>query len=89
LIVTEKCTDPNPLDLPLVYNKSHLVSISLTASLDQLTARLPPGSHLSRQRLSEFKDILLLYLDFKQKEKFNKLCKLRQSQGNLPVAQYK
>jgi hypothetical protein len=89
LIVTGTQPDPNPLDLPLLHNKSHLVSIALTASLDQLTARLPPGTHLSRQRLSEFKDILLLYLDFKQKEKFNKLCKLRQNQANLPIARYK
>ena len=89
MIVTGTHSDPNPLDLPLVYNKSHLVSIALTASLDQLTAQLPPGSRLSRQQLSEFKDILLLYLDFKQKEKFNKLCKLRQNQANLPIAQYK
>lgn len=89
MIVTGTHSDPNPLDLPLVYNKSHLVSIALTASLDQYTARLPPGSHLSRQQLSEFKDILLLYLDFKQKEKFNKLCKLRQNQANLPIARHK
>jgi len=89
LIVTGTHSDPNPLDLPLVYNKSHLVSITLTASLDQLAAQLPPGSRLSRQQLSEFKDILLLYLDFKQKEKFNKLCKLRQNQANLPIARYK
>ena len=89
MIVTGTHSDPNPLDLPLVYNKSHLVSITLTASLDQLAAQLPPGSRLSRQQLSEFKDILLLYLDFKQKEKFNKLCKLRQNQANLPIARYK
>ncbi|XP_022185424.2 probable ATP-dependent RNA helicase DHX34 [Nilaparvata lugens] len=36
-----------------------------------------------------FVNILRLYLDFKQKEKFNKFYKLRQSQKNLPVAQYK
>lgn len=89
LIVTETRTDANPLDLPLVYDKSHLVSLSLTASLKELASRLPPGSHLSQHQLSEFRDILLMYLDFKQKEKFTKLRKLRQSQGNLPIAQYK
>jgi hypothetical protein len=89
LIVTETNPNDNPLDIPLVYDKSHLVSISLTASLEQLASRLPPGSHLTQKHLSEFRNILLLYLDFKQKEKFTKLRKLRQSQGNLPIAQYK
>lgn len=32
---------------------------------------------------------MILYLDFKQKEKFNKLRKLKDMQANLPVAQYK
>ncbi|XP_033607605.1 probable ATP-dependent RNA helicase DHX34 isoform X2 [Cryptotermes secundus] len=89
LASAETNTDANPLDIPLVYDKSHLVSIALTASLEQLASRLPPGSHLSQHQLSEFRDILLLYLDFKQKEKFTKLRKLRQSQRNLPIAQYK
>jgi hypothetical protein len=89
LIVAETNLDDNPLDIPLVYDKSHLVSMSLTASLEQLASQLPPGSHLSQHQLSEFRNILLLYLDFKQKERFTKLHKLRQSQGNLPIAQYK
>ena len=44
---------------------------------------------LSRKRVLKFKDILLLYLNFKQKEHFAKLKKLRDTQANLPVTQYK
>jgi ATP-dependent RNA helicase DHX34 len=39
--------------------------------------------------VQQFLQIVVHYLDFKQKEKFNRLKKLRRSQANLPVAQYK
>ncbi|KAJ9600220.1 hypothetical protein L9F63_009480, partial [Diploptera punctata] len=79
----------NAFGLPSEYNRNYLVSMSLTASLEQLASRLPPSSDFPKDRLAEFRDVFLLYLDFKQKEKFNKLRKLRQSQANLPVAQYR
>ena len=79
----------NPLGLPPDHRKNYHVNISLSANLDQLSSRLPPGNDFPQERLEEFLDAFLLYLDFKQKEKFNKLLKLRQSQANLPVAQYR
>lgn len=57
----------------------------------ELEGRLPPQDEeygdyrLSKDDLLDFRSILLTYLDFKQKEKFNKLRKLRETQSNLPV----
>ncbi|XP_075225444.1 putative ATP-dependent RNA helicase DHX34 [Lycorma delicatula] len=42
----------------------------------------------SKNDLENFTNIILLYLDFKQKEKFSKLKKLQQFQADLPIAQY-
>ena len=44
---------------------------------------------LSPSMVEEFRQILTLYLDFLQKEKFAKLKKLRESQANLPIAEYR
>lgn len=46
-------------------------------------------SKITPLRLRQFLQIVVHYLDFKQKEKFQKLRKLRRFQANLPVAQYK
>ena len=45
--------------------------------------------YLSERVVSEFRHILTLYLDFLQKEKFNKLKKLRRGQADLPIAEYR
>lgn len=46
-------------------------------------------SDLTKYRIEMFYDIIAVYLDFKQKEKFNKLEKLRQCQKSLPVYKFK
>ncbi|KAF4533012.1 hypothetical protein B566_EDAN000703 [Ephemera danica] len=66
------------------FDKRNLVSVTLSASLDELMSRIPPrdrdtGHWLPKRRILEFRDILMLYLDFKQKEKFKKLKKLRET----------
>ncbi|XP_017145083.1 probable ATP-dependent RNA helicase DHX34 [Drosophila miranda] len=38
---------------------------------------------------AQFQQILLIYLDFKQKEKFKRIKKLRQAQRNLPITRFK
>ncbi|KAJ4441063.1 hypothetical protein ANN_10913 [Periplaneta americana] len=88
-IIAMLLTDGSALGLPAAYDKTYHVSVCLTSSIDQLASQLPPGSPLTRQQLTEFRDIVLLYLDFKQKEKFTKLRKLRETQQNLPVTQYR
>lgn len=41
------------------------------------------------KQFQHFIDIVLTYLDFKQKEKFGKLKKLRKTQSQLPVTEYR
>ncbi|KAH8387723.1 hypothetical protein KR093_009176 [Drosophila rubida] len=38
---------------------------------------------------AQFQQLLLIYLDFKQKEKFTRIKKLRQAQRQLPIARFK
>ena len=65
---------------------------------DKLLSRIPPVDYserksarprLTREQLMEFHQIILLYLEFLQREKMVKLKKLRESQDKLPIAQFK
>ncbi|XP_011135591.1 probable ATP-dependent RNA helicase DHX34 [Harpegnathos saltator] len=79
----------NSIGVPENYHKSYCLNFKLNLSNGELFARVPETKQLTKSRLLKFKDVVVLYLDFKQKEKFNKLKKLRDMQANLPVAQYK
>ncbi|XP_072767032.1 probable ATP-dependent RNA helicase DHX34 [Anoplolepis gracilipes] len=79
----------NSIGVPDKYHKSHCLNFKLNLSYGELFARVPEIKQLTKLRLLKFRDVIVLYLDFKQKEKFNKLKKLRDTQANLPVAQYK
>uniref|UniRef100_A0A336JZV4 RNA helicase n=1 Tax=Culicoides sonorensis TaxID=179676 RepID=A0A336JZV4_CULSO len=71
------------------YDKSLGIYMRLTTSFNELFGRLPQTEkchNLSQSKIRQFLDILTYYLDFRQKEKFNKLKKLRKTQNNLPVA---
>ncbi|KAG7203421.1 hypothetical protein KM043_013488 [Ampulex compressa] len=82
-------SDLNSIGVPTVYHKSHCINLEISYKFGELFSRIPPTSELTKHRLLKFKEIVILYLDFKQKEKFTKLKKLREAQANLPVAQYK
>lgn len=82
--------------LPLQYDKRYNINFALNfKDIDDLQRRLPPQDledgkkRLSRKKLVEIKFIILLYLDFMQKQRFEKLKKLRSSQANLPIAEHK
>lgn len=79
----------NSIGLSPVYNKSNNISIKLSPDFDEIIACVPKAMELGAEKIKKFKNVIILYLDFKQKEKFNKLRKLRTDQANLPVAQYK
>jgi len=89
----ESAIDPalNSIGLPEKYYKSHCLNFKLGLSYRELFANVPEAndSPLIESRLLDFRDVILLYLDFKQKEKFGKLKKLRDAQANLPVARYR
>nr|KAF6272643.1 DExH-box helicase 34 [Myotis myotis] len=46
------------------------------------------GRHLPPERVSEFRQALLHYLDFVQKQAFGRLAKLQRERAALPIAQY-
>lgn len=79
----------NSIGVPEKYHKSHCLNFKLNLSYGELFARVPEVKQLTKSRLLKFRDIIVLYLDFKQKEKLSKLRKLRDTQANLPVARYK
>lgn len=84
-------TDPtlNSIGVPDKYHRSHCLNFKLSLSHGELFARVPEVKQLTKSRLLRFRDVIVLYLDFKQKEKFSKLKKLRDMQANLPVARHK
>lgn len=87
----------NPLELPKMFDKMHLINLRMSYSDDELASKLPTYDQeeayekrpLTKEDISKFRQLLLMYMDFKQKEKFNKLRKLRETQHNLPVYQFK
>lgn len=86
---TDSAPTINSIGLPDKYHKSHCLNLKLGLSYGELFVRVPEAKRLTESRLLRFRDVILLYLDFKQKEKFSRLKKLRDAQANLPVARYK
>ena len=89
----------NGLGIPTVYHRSFMLNFGLNLPPpDKLLSRIPPVDYserksarprLTREQLMEFHQIILLYLEFLQREKMVKLKKLRESQDKLPIAQFK
>lgn len=94
---SSKLSASNPLGLPVEFDKMHLINLKMYYSDDELASRLPTYDQeedykkrpLTKDDISKFRQLVLMYMDFKQKEKFNKLRKLRETQQNLPVYQFK
>uniref|UniRef100_A0A182S9B5 Helicase ATP-binding domain-containing protein n=1 Tax=Anopheles maculatus TaxID=74869 RepID=A0A182S9B5_9DIPT len=77
--------------IPSEYNKAFGCCVSLRVPIDELFARLggTGSGTITRTKLSQLLQIVSHYLDFRQREKFNRLRKLRQAQANLPVAKHR
>lgn len=74
------------------YDKSLNINLKLSIPFSDLYGRLSSyerASKMTEMKLRQFLQIVVHYLDFRQKEKFMKLKKLRKTQANLPVAKYK
>ncbi|MPC28322.1 putative ATP-dependent RNA helicase DHX34 [Portunus trituberculatus] len=84
------------LGLPLAFHKRHNINFCLSgASIEEMKRRLPPQDleevgkgrqRLSQRRLEEARFVMLLYLDFTQRQRFERLRQLRQTQAELPIA---
>ncbi|KAK3098811.1 hypothetical protein FSP39_023323, partial [Pinctada imbricata] len=85
----------NTLGLPAHYDKRYKINVAFR--IKNVDVFLKKGrlvdydveEELTIERVKQFKYILLHYLDFLQKQKFNKLKKLRTDQENLPIFQFK
>lgn len=73
----------------LNFNKSDCLPITLGVSVEKLFSQLNTNSSFTLSKFKEFCEIICLYLDFRQKEKFAKLTKLRECQKNLPITPFK
>lgn len=84
--------DPNDESVANDYQSKYNICWKFKVSFIDLYNRLPnlsSSSKINKAKLRQFLQILNFYLDFRQKERFNKLKKIRKMQAELPVAQYK
>ncbi|KAM9801429.1 putative ATP-dependent RNA helicase DHX34 [Neosynchiropus ocellatus] len=82
------------LDLPEEYDARYRINVSVcTGDIDERLGRTERRSGRSygpgAEEISEFRLVLLQFLDFNQKQSFGKLAKLRREQKNLPICQYR
>uniref|UniRef100_A0A182Q8L6 RNA helicase n=1 Tax=Anopheles farauti TaxID=69004 RepID=A0A182Q8L6_9DIPT len=77
--------------IPSEYNKALGCCVSLRVPVEELLARVGNNGSgaVTRTKILQLLQIVTHYLDFRQREKFNKLRKLRQAQANLPVAKHR
>lgn len=74
------------------YDKSMNINILLGVQFKDLFSRISSYSQaslFSEYKIRQFLQIVVHYLDFRQKERFSKLRKLRAAQADLPVAKYR
>ncbi|XP_013779441.2 probable ATP-dependent RNA helicase DHX34 [Limulus polyphemus] len=83
------------MGVPKLYSKHHKINFNLkTDDVRELMCRghifkdEDETDQLTEADVIEFKQILLLYVNFLQKQKFSKLRKLREAQANLPISKY-
>lgn len=81
-------TPPTVETIPREYNKNHLMTLKLKPSKNQTGSFSEDGKVFDEKKIQIFLTIVTHYLDFKQKERFQKLRKLRKFQASLPIAAY-
>lgn len=74
--------------IPKEYNKNYLMNLKLKPSKNQTGSFNDDGKPVDDSKVQIFLTIVTHYLDFKQKERFQKLKKLRKFQASLPIAAY-
>lgn len=74
--------------IPSEYNKNYLMNIKLKPSKNQTASFTDEDKSIDEKKIKIFLTIVTHYLDFKQKERLQKLKKLRKFQASLPIAAY-
>ncbi|XP_060571590.1 probable ATP-dependent RNA helicase DHX34, partial [Ruditapes philippinarum] len=93
---TKPCVSgESSLGIPSHYDKRYRINIALkNRDVEDFIkkGRLADADideEITVERVKEFKNILLHYLDFQQKQKLSKLKKVKADQENLPIFQHK
>lgn len=88
-VLSIKTENPPTVEtIPKEYNKNHLIALKLKPSKNQTGSFSEDGKTFDENKVRIFLTIVTHYLDFKQKERFQKLRKLRKFQASLPIAAY-
>ncbi|XP_055096092.1 probable ATP-dependent RNA helicase DHX34 isoform X1 [Symphalangus syndactylus] len=77
---------PALADLPRTYDPRYRINLSVLGPDTRGSQGL--SRHLPAERVAEFRQALLHYLDFGQKQAFGRLAKLQHERAALPIAQY-
>lgn len=89
-IIDNECdqNELNDIGLPINFSKHHCINfMSKMKYMEVYDER--EKKKLDKKMFGSFLNIVSIYLDFKNKEKFEKLKKLRKAQSELPVAKYR
>ncbi|XP_062554172.1 probable ATP-dependent RNA helicase DHX34 [Armigeres subalbatus] len=77
---------------PSRYEKAFCSRMRIAVPFEELHSRLQhydQSGRITEHKLKQFLQIVVHYLEFRQKERYNKLRKLRKAQANLPVASHR
>lgn len=77
---------PALADLPGAYDSRYRINLSVLGP--KARGSRWPGRRLPPERVSEFRQALLHYLDFGQKQAFGRLARLQRERAALPIFQY-
>ncbi|XP_049871355.1 probable ATP-dependent RNA helicase DHX34 [Pectinophora gossypiella] len=79
----------NDIGTPKEFSKFHCINFTTKIKYVDTVQDDKQRRKLDKKLFDAFMNIVSIYLDFKNKEKFEKLKKLRQTQSELPVAKYR
>ncbi|CAG2240965.1 DHX34 [Mytilus edulis] len=91
----ETAESTGDLDLPQHYDNRYRISFNIKSkNVDDFLKKgrlvdADVSRDLTKHRVRQFRNILIHYVDFLQKQKFAKLKKIKTDQENLPIFQYK
>ncbi|XP_046966697.1 probable ATP-dependent RNA helicase DHX34 [Vanessa cardui] len=89
IIDNENEIELNDIGIPINFSKHHCINfLSKMKFMDSVYDEREKRK-LDKKMFDAFLNIVSIYLDFKNKEKFEKLKKLRKAQSELPVAKYR
>lgn len=80
---------PDDTTPPTSFSKFNCINFTTTMKYVDTVHDDRGGRRLDPKLFEAFLNIVSIYIDFKNKEKFEKLRKLRQAQRDLPVAKFR